>query len=70
MPLPEDTKYKVANALVQLSTAHMVDMLGAMGIQLSRMDITRIDRLNYSIRFRPTDGGAPRHINVKISEPW
>jgi hypothetical protein len=70
MPLPNDTKYKVANALVQLTTGHMVDMLNAMDIQLSRMDITRVDRLNYNIRLRPTDGSAPRHITVKISEPW
>jgi hypothetical protein len=48
----------------------MVDMLNAMDIQLSRMDITRVDRLNYNIRLRPTDGSAPRHITVKISEPW
>jgi hypothetical protein len=70
MPLPDDTKYKVANALVQLSTEHMVDVLQAVGVPLQRMDITRTDKLNFAIRLRPADEGAPRYITVKISEPW
>jgi hypothetical protein len=70
MPLPDDTKYKVTDALVNMTTAHMVDVFNAYDIFLERMDVTRIDRLNFSVRFKPRDGGAPRYITVKVSEPF
>jgi hypothetical protein len=70
MPLPQDTKYKVTDALVAMTRMYMVDSLQGVGVDMDRMDITRIDRLNFTIRIRSTDGSGPKHIAVKVSEPW
>lgn len=70
MPLPADTKYKVTAALRGTTQSHMVDLLQAVGVEISRLDVTSIDRLTFSIRIRPTDGSAPRYVVVRVSEPW
>jgi hypothetical protein len=68
--LPNDTKYKVADALENMTSANLVPILQAMGLEMERLDITRVERLYFTIRIKPLDGGAPRHIAVRISEPW
>jgi hypothetical protein len=70
MSLPPDTKYKVAHALTALATDGLERMLINMDMDLLELEVKSVDRLYFTIRIRPNGGGAPRHIAVRISEPW
>jgi hypothetical protein len=70
MPLPPDTKYKVANALVAMTRMYMVETLQSQGIEMDHLDIIQSSKLEFTIRIRSMDLTGPRHIAIKVSEPW
>jgi hypothetical protein len=70
MQLADNTKYIVATAMREIAQRRLMNVLEQKNIPIMEMEIREISRLEFGIRLKPTGGGAPRHITVKVSEPW